>query len=190
MTAQLVDAGSGAHVWSERWDRPATDFFAVQSEIAERVAAGLGGGISYGAITSAEVQRAKRRAPANLSAYEHYLFAAEAKAQGSEALVRKGLEHAEMAIARDPKLARAYTVRGWLHYFTISFGEDYATAFAKAGTDFRKAVELDPLDAEARVALAYWLGESGKLPEAVAEARKAINLSPSTSTCSLPPHRS
>jgi TolB-like protein/class 3 adenylate cyclase len=179
VTAQLIDAENGAHVWSERWDRAASDFFAVQSEIAERVAAGLGGGISYGAITSAEVQRVKRRAPASLNAYEHYLLAAEAKAQGSEALVRKGLEHAEKALTLDPKLARAYTVRGWLHYFTISFGEDYATAFAKAGADFRDAVELDPLDAEARVALAYWLGESGDFVQAVAEARKALAMSPS-----------
>jgi TolB-like protein/class 3 adenylate cyclase len=179
VTAQLVDAGSGAHVWSERWERPAIDLFAVQSEIAERVAARLGGGISYGAITSAEVQRAKRHAPASLNAYEHYLFAAEAKAQSSETLVRKGLEHAEMAIALDPNFPRAYTVRGWLHYFTISFREDYARAFAKAGADFRKAVELDPLDAEARIALAYWLGESGDFVQAVAEARKALAMSPS-----------
>jgi TolB-like protein/class 3 adenylate cyclase len=179
VTAQLVDGRTGAHVWSERWDRPAADFFAVQSEIAERVAASLGGGLSYAAITASETQRVKRRAPASLSAYEHYLLSAEAKAQGSEALVRTGLEHAEKAIALDPNLARAYTVRGWLHYFTISFDEDYATAFAKAGADFRRAVELDPLDAEARVALAYWLMETGDFVQAVAEARMALATSPS-----------
>jgi TolB-like protein len=179
VTAQLVDGRTGAHVWSERWERPAADFFAVQSEIAERVAASLGGGLSYAAITASEAQRVKRRAPASLTAYEHYLLAAEAKAQGSEALVRTGLEHAEKAIALDPNLARAYTVRGWLYYFTISFGEDYATAFAKAGANFRKAVELDPLDAEARVALAYWLGETGDFAQAVAEARQALAMSPS-----------
>ena len=42
VTGQLIDAGTGAHVWSERWDRPAEDIFAVQTEVAEKVAAGLG----------------------------------------------------------------------------------------------------------------------------------------------------
>lgn len=179
VTAQLIDAGTGAHVWSERWDRPAQDVFAVQAEIAEQVAATLGGGLSYGAITSSEAQRAKRRPPASLSAYEHYMLAAEAKAQGSEPVVRKGLEHAEQAVALDPSLARAYTVRGWLRYFLVSFGEDYAASFEKMGADLRKAVELDPLDAEARTALAYWLQEAGNKAEAVAEARKAVSMSPS-----------
>jgi class 3 adenylate cyclase len=49
-TAQLVHAATGAHVWSERWDRPARDLFAVQTEIAELVANQLGGwGVVLGA---------------------------------------------------------------------------------------------------------------------------------------------
>jgi TolB-like protein/class 3 adenylate cyclase len=179
VTAQLIDTRTGAHAWSERWDRPLADVFAVQSEIAERVAGSLGGGMSFAAITANEAQRAKRRPPASLSAYEHYLLATEAKAQQTEPLVRKGLEHAEAAIALDPNLARAYTARGWLRYFAISFGADYATSFQEMGADFRKAVELDPLDAEARAALANWLQEAGNFPEAVAEVRKAVSMSPS-----------
>ncbi len=42
VTGQLIDAGTGAHVWSDRWDRPAEDVFAVQTEVAEKVAASLG----------------------------------------------------------------------------------------------------------------------------------------------------
>lgn len=44
IAAQLIDANSGTHLWSERWDRPAQDFFAVQTEIADQVANRLGGG--------------------------------------------------------------------------------------------------------------------------------------------------
>ena len=43
VTAELIDAATGAQVWSERWDRPAQDLFAVQAEVAEKVAASLGG---------------------------------------------------------------------------------------------------------------------------------------------------
>jgi TolB-like protein len=52
-TAQLIDAQSGAHVWSDRWDRPAEDIFAVQAEISETVAATLGGALNFGVITQA-----------------------------------------------------------------------------------------------------------------------------------------
>jgi TolB-like protein len=58
VTAQLIDAGTGAHVWSERWDRPADDIFAVQTEAAEKVAAALGGDLTMGQITRAELERA------------------------------------------------------------------------------------------------------------------------------------
>jgi hypothetical protein len=68
VVAQLVDAGTGAHVWTNRWDRPTADIFAVQSEVADQVAAKLGGAFGLGTITAAEVQRAKRQPPADLSA--------------------------------------------------------------------------------------------------------------------------
>ncbi len=42
VTGQLIDAGTGSHVWSERWDRPTEDIFAVQTEVAEKVAADVG----------------------------------------------------------------------------------------------------------------------------------------------------
>ena len=55
VTVELIDAANGAQVWSERWDRPAQDMFAVQAEIADKVAASLGGngGSNPGAIPGA-----------------------------------------------------------------------------------------------------------------------------------------
>ena len=55
VTAQLIDAASDAHVWSQRWDRPTQDVFAVQTELAEAVAAKLGG--YTGTITSSRTGR-------------------------------------------------------------------------------------------------------------------------------------
>jgi TolB-like protein len=163
VTAQLVDATTGAHVWSGRWDRPAGDIFAVQSEVAENVAAKLGGAFGFGTITAAEMQRAKRRPPMDLTAYEHYLLAVEAKGQRNP---DAGLEHAEKAIALDPNFARAYTARGWLRYFTIT-GDDWNRTIELVGDDFRRAVELDPADAEAHAALGSgYLLEKGRLAEA------------------------
>ena len=55
VTAELIDAATGAQVWSERWDRLAQDLFAVQAEVADKVAGSLGGnaGSNVGAIQSA-----------------------------------------------------------------------------------------------------------------------------------------
>jgi TolB-like protein/class 3 adenylate cyclase len=62
VTTQLIDATTGTHVWSERWDRPAADVFAVQTEIAEQAASRIGGG---GAIPEAESRAARRARPAD-----------------------------------------------------------------------------------------------------------------------------
>ena len=77
VTGQLIDAETGAHVWSERWDRPADDIFAVQTEVAEKVAATLGGDLTMGQITRAELQRAKRLRPNDLTAYDYFQLGKE-----------------------------------------------------------------------------------------------------------------
>jgi TolB-like protein/class 3 adenylate cyclase/tetratricopeptide (TPR) repeat protein len=178
-TAQLIDAPSGAHVWSDRWDRPAEDIFAVQTEISETVVATLGGTLNFGVITKAEVQRTRRRAPSNLTAYEHFLLAAEAKGQPSKEGLQRGLEHADKAIALDPTFARAYTVRGWLNmYSAAGFGADWNTTLERIGSDWSRAVELDPMDGEARVAHGAYLAMKGRLPEAAVELHHAIELAP------------
>src|SRR5215510_277674 len=73
VTAQLIEAASGSQVWSERFDRPVNDLFAVQNEVTQRIAATLG---SWdGAIAAAERRLIRRKPPANLSAFDNYLLA-------------------------------------------------------------------------------------------------------------------
>jgi TolB-like protein/class 3 adenylate cyclase len=176
IAAQLVDAGTGAQVWSNRWDRPAEDIFAVQSELAEQVAANLGAALGLRTIAAGEVQRAKRRTPADLTAYIHYLRAAESQDLRSPAT---GLDPAERAIALDPNFARAYTVRGWLRYFTIAHDDDWKRTIDLVGDDFRRAVALDPADADARAAFGSYLAEKGRLAEAAVEFDRALAQGPS-----------
>src|SRR5262245_33929296 len=77
VTAQLIEADSGRQIWSERYDRPDDDLFAVQNDVTERIAATLGGW--QGAIAEAERRLLRRKPPANLSAFDNYLLAMEAK---------------------------------------------------------------------------------------------------------------
>ena len=73
VTAQLIEAASGSQVWSERYDRPVDDLFAVQNEVTQRIAATLG--VGQGAVAEAERRLLRRKPPANLSAFDTYLLA-------------------------------------------------------------------------------------------------------------------
>ena len=73
VTAQLIEAASGSQVWSERYDRPVDDLFAVQNEVTQRIAATLG--VSQGAVAEAERRLLRRKPPASLSAFDTYLLA-------------------------------------------------------------------------------------------------------------------
>ena len=107
ITAQLIEAASGTHIWSDRWDRPVADVFAVQTELAEHLAAKLAG--NTGIVISADREAAKRKRPSDLTAYDLYLL-------GSAAIYRETPEDNEQAIALlkrsleiDPGLARAWS---------------------------------------------------------------------------------
>jgi TolB-like protein/class 3 adenylate cyclase len=83
ITAQLIEAETGTHLWSDRWDRPVGDVFAVQTELAEEVAAKLAG--DTGIAIAADREAAKRKRPSNLSAYDLYLLGSAALYRDSEA---------------------------------------------------------------------------------------------------------
>ena len=77
VTAQLVEAASGSHVWSERYDRPVDDLFAVQNDVTQKIAATLAG--YEGAVAEAERSLMRRKPPGDLTAYDTYLLGMEAK---------------------------------------------------------------------------------------------------------------
>ena len=74
-TAQLIDAQTGAHVWSEQWDRPVQDVFAVQTEIADHILSQFE--MSTGPIKSADLGAARRKRPQSLTAYDLNLLGVE-----------------------------------------------------------------------------------------------------------------
>ncbi len=106
ITAQLLDAASGTHLWSERWDRLAEDVFAVQTEIAELVTNRLGGGT--GLVVGAERSLARRKRPENLTAYELYLLGGEKIEQLTSESIKESTQLLTRAVELDPGLARAW----------------------------------------------------------------------------------
>ena len=182
VSAQLLDLESGAHLWTQRWDRPSKDAFAVQSELAEQVAATLGSAESSAAITASEIRKVKSRPPASLQAYDFYLLAEEQNGKFTKEAVFSGIDYATKAIALDPNFARAYAVRARMHFNTTHYGVKYEDAMQAMEADARKAVELDPSGPQPRAALAWYYFVSGRNKEAEVQLRSALEVNPANIT--------
>jgi TolB-like protein/tetratricopeptide (TPR) repeat protein len=178
ITAQLIQADTGTHVWSERWDRPIEDVFAVQSEVADAVAGRLGG---HGVIAAAQRDLIRRKPPADLTAYDLYLLGIEQKHRLTKESLAEAIRLLRQAVERDPQLSRAWTGLTWA--YTISAGyaaspEEGGRLLEQALEAASRAVQTDPADAEAHDALGEALAYSGDLARARAEIETALALNP------------
>ena len=104
VTAQMIDAATGAHVWAERFDRRSDDIFALQDEIALSAV-----GAIAPSVRKAEIERVKRKRPESLDAYDLVLRAQPDVDSGMPAQVTRALELLDRAIAIEP----AYALGAW-----------------------------------------------------------------------------
>jgi TolB-like protein len=176
VTAQLVDAATGSSLWSDRWDRPADDFFAVQAEIAERIANRLGGGA--GIVQEAGRNAARRKPPASLSAYELYLLGTEKQEKVNRVDVLEAVKLLERAVEIDPGFARAWIGLHDCYGNLVTFGVDPAGNRERAEAAAQRALALDPGDPEAHAAMGWRLGLRGDIARARAEFETALQLAP------------
>jgi adenylate cyclase len=110
MTSQLIDAGTGAHIWADQYDRALDDIFAVQDELTSSVV-----GVIEPTVRKAEIERARRKRPDSLDAYDLYLralpFAFKAMPQEAD----KALTLLTRAIELQPDYAAAHAMIAWCH---------------------------------------------------------------------------
>ena len=102
ITAQVIDAASGHHVWAERFDCNQEDVFAIQDQVVRRIV-----GTLVGRLEAAGVERARRKPPASLAAYECVLRGA-ALPFGNPSVDAEKRQMFEQAIALDPDYGLAY----------------------------------------------------------------------------------
>jgi TolB-like protein len=173
ISAQLIDGGTGKHIWAERFDRDLSDIFAIQDEITRSIV-----GQIEPELGRAEYERAKATPPENLGAWELFhrgmtLIARRTKdgnAQARLLLVR--------SLELDPGFAPAHAAIAW------SEAEDLFFRFAEHDPKdvldrARRAVALDDKDPLAHLALA-WAWTFNRQPElAIDEVRRAIEINPS-----------
>jgi adenylate cyclase len=177
ITAQLIDATSGAHVWADRYDRDLSDIFAVQDEITATVA-----GIIEPALAEAEQQRVLRKPPDSLDAWEAYQRGVWHFNRYSSEENATALTFFRQAIARDPNFAPGHygyaLASQWdiWHFSTRPLIEVQGTPRKEA----HLAASLDDKDAMGHAVLAHMLMWGSEWEAAIAEARTAFALNPNS----------
>ena len=182
ITAQLVDAATGANLWSERFDRSDEDIFAVQSDVTAKIANTLGSQV--GVIRKSQFKLAQHKPPSSLTAYDTYLMADKVALTPVGGVTKEGLIEGEKlfhkAIELDPQMARAYVGLAYLYslMFGYGFADDPAETLSKQLKAAQKAVELDPNNNQAHGALGQALMWNGNGAQALVEFDRAEELAP------------
>jgi len=143
IVAQLIDARSDEHLWADTYDRELVDIFAIQTDVALKIAAALQAELSLD-----ERSRVARKPTHNAHSYQLYLQGKYSYYRGTEEGYRQAISSFENAIAEDPGLALAHTALALL-YAELATGQgsgalSSAEAFAKAKTSVDRALALDP----------------------------------------------
>jgi TolB-like protein/Tfp pilus assembly protein PilF len=177
ITAQLIDAASDRHLWSDTYDRELTDIFGIQDEIANAIVSALR--TELGVLTQTEAVSADV-VTENLDAYQLYL-----KARGLF-LARAELETAvalfEQAVALDPEFARAWESLAANYSVMESWGygdRDYAGLTLKAA---QKALDIDPTLSTPWAAMSQGAADNGDMITNMEYMNKAIELDPDNAT--------
>jgi TolB-like protein/class 3 adenylate cyclase/tetratricopeptide (TPR) repeat protein len=176
VTAQLIDAKANRHLWSQRWDRPDSEVFAIQTEIAEQIANRLGGGA--GLVQEAGRIAAHRKEPSNLNAYELYLLGTERLEKVDRTNVEAALELLTQAVKFDPGLARGWIELAHTHELLGNLGVEPERNRALGDAAAERAIALDPSDPEAHAVYGNSLAMHGDFARAEAEYETALRMAP------------
>ena len=172
VTAQLINAADGYHLWSERYDRDMTDVFAIQDEICQAIVDKL-------RVQLTDSHPLVKRYTDNMDAYSLYLKGQFYQLKYTQEYISKGKEYLEQAIAIDPGYALAWYGLG---YFYINMGilgyMPPKTVMDNARKSILKAIELDEMLPEAHAVLAVSLAFEYDWHRAEHEYQRAMELGP------------
>jgi adenylate cyclase len=187
VTAQLIDALTGNHIWAEKYDRVLEDIFAVQEELTASIVKSIAP-----RIHESELSKVLRRRPGNLSAYE---MAVRARAHLSEAFVRQnqvlreqGISEARAALALDPNcvLALHQLAMGLFQEIFVGTAVNRSESWNEALDAAGRAIELDRSGHEGYAMRGMLMGISsraGSLDQALDDCRHAHELNPNDFAC-------
>jgi tetratricopeptide (TPR) repeat protein len=208
VTAQLLDATTGGHLWVQTYDRELQDIFAVQDEVAKKIMFAL-----KVTLTPEEHTRFRRASTHNLDAYDYFLRGKEQHLRFTKEAHVQARQLFEKAIAIDPQYAEAYASLAFIHWQAwiwqwnqdprgldwafdsaqraVALNDSLSIAHALLGhlylfkkqheqaiAKVERAILLDPNDAESYAWLGQILNYSGRPEETVGLMEKAMRLNP------------
>jgi adenylate cyclase len=177
ITAQLIDATTGKHLWAEQYERELKEIFAIQDEVTMKILASL-----QVKLTKGEEARMWARGTNHLDAYVKVLDATEKVLRMNKESNVLARQLAKEAIDLDPKYAAAYTILGATHMFDVWLGTSSSPkqSIAQAIALAKEALSLDEFQSKARGLLGFLYTMTGHHEEGIAEAEKAVTLDPNS----------
>jgi adenylate cyclase len=175
VVAQLIEAESGAHIWSDTFDGDVPNLFALYDQITEHVVKAI-----EPAMLQSEGARVAQRNVSDLSAFDCFQRGMWRLHQVSREAADDAMDLFQQAIRRDPQLSLAYTGLARILYGKVVYGwsqdseRDLNDSYAAA----RKSIDLDPRDSWAHFALSGPLLFLGRHDEALSAAETTIALNP------------
>jgi adenylate cyclase len=178
ITAQLIDATTGHHLWAERYDRSLADLFDIQDEVTRSVAASI-----EIPVFLAEHQAAEARPSIDFKARDLVARAISKIYDHTPEAVAEASDFVEEAISIDPSYPRAHLMRGSIFHYRMRLGEIAAdTANVGRGLELaRTALRLAPRDEWAHWLIAGAYAEAGRLEDAVAACERSLQINPNFS---------
>ena len=181
VTAQLIDAVRGYHVWTKRYDRKLTNLFALQDEIAGQIAAAM-----EVKLTEGEQSRLRRKSTSKPEAYRLYLQGKAHFRRFNPRDMKRAEKLFEQALAVDPKFVAALVELAHVHYIygRVGWSGDPNASYRKAEALVRQALAIDAGYPEAFTSLGRiersWRRDFNK---ALTYHRKAVALAPNCAEC-------
>jgi len=177
ISAQLIDASDGHHVWGDRYDRGFEDIFAIQDEITNQITSAIAPG-----IVAAEVQRAQAKDAGELGTWERLMRAHWHIQRFNREDFREAIRLLDELLRHDPNNATALSDLALALHFSGSFSwaDDPAASFARSGEIARRAIASDDKDAAAHAMAAVDELFAGRHDDAIRRLQRAIELDPNS----------
>ena len=178
VTAQLVEAETGAHLWARKFDGELRNVFEFQDQITESVV-----GIVEPSVRRSEIERSRRKRPDSLDAYDLYLRALPYVTSISPAHAPIAAELLERALKLEPNYPAAHAFLAWAHQIRFTHGGFDETEKAAGLTHARVAIASDVDDATALAVGAMVIALLGMDASAALNAiERALSANPSSAT--------
>lgn len=174
ITAQLIDASTGNHLWADRYDGDLTDVFALQDEITKKVVAAI-----EPRLLEAEGVRSQSRSPEDLGAWDMVIRANSMFWRMNKADAEEAISTLKRAVERYPNYAPAHSMLAFMLLVSGYIGWNPLELQVKQATPLAaRAAELDDSDPWAHLALGYAAFNMRRTDEAVEEFQRALDLNP------------